>query len=692
MKKIDSHYKSNPNPLDSTSDPDLVELAGKHVYQDYKIGVKFEVNNKEFVVLDTRYNHSTGLDAMTVENVKTHEVSIIYQGTQLKKKYGRKDLETDILLTTDSPTIAQLDASQEYYIEMEAKFGVSSVAGNSLAGPLAFSALQVDPELRCVTENPAPAPKGFLDPNQEYSNTLNFYSKYDPLTLSTKALSIDRAPGKVVEMEAGAPIATKERMGANHTGFKTESFKVRGMTINTAADDHIVTSLWTGETLTGESSTRIDVNIESIDLLYKGLLKVSKDFELAKSYMMKSQEVVLKEESIFTMRLETMISTFNDMIEESITEPSLKGITRAQSAIFNEVNDWISKLDLAEHHFQSLNAILNSPPVELLEHIIKVDISVESLFQEAREALNTFFLETYSLSEGFSQINQNIMPLLLSEAQNKVDDFLVNDMRDHLSIINSNSTKVEQQLTDFSDKVEFFKEQLEERDITSAISIKLQANAISDIVKMPSKNDFSLEESNHLLLGMKLKELILDTSFNFFNTLTHKLIGIPIAALSGIVGILEGALKSISVSIRKVLDFSHAVTLPASLFPQFQEMEQKIRSLAESITSPLDYLSSLLSGVRDSLFRLSIFLPNLVQAFKPYLDDAIFNKLNYDDINILNLSAMTQLKELRLLFNDISFQLGEHKAKSIEALGETSNLVIQNLEKLTDQIRKVTFE
>ncbi|UTE71810.1 hypothetical protein M1I95_16265 [Rossellomorea marisflavi] len=675
----------------TTTDPVLVELAGSASYKDPAKDDYFKVNEIEFYVLDTRYEDPTGLDAMTVQNTETGEISIIYQGTQKDKKHGDKDLLTDAQLTTGMPTIAQLEASKEYYMEMDKKFGVSSVAGNSLGGPLAFSALTVDPDLRCVTINPAPTPKGYLDPDETYSNAINFYSQYDPLTSLTKALGIDRVPGKVVEIESG--MAEGSRLGPNHTGFgENEEIEVRGITINGAADEHIVSSIWTGETLTGDSSTRIEIDFENIEQLSSGLEDVKGDFKLAKDCMDKSEEVVLEEGSIFTMRLETMKSTFNDMIEEAITEPSLKGISRAQSLISNEVNNWISKLDSAEQHFLSLNGILNSPPVELVEHIINVDISVESLFQEARDNLNKVFNEVSSLSEGFTRINDVVIPFLLSEAQNKVDDFLVNEMKDHYTIMNSNSVKVNDQLKEFKKSVDHFKTELKNRDITSAISIRNQANAIKDIVKMPTSNDFLLKESDHLLLGMKVKEMILESSFTHLSTVTHVLIGVPIAALAGIVGMIEGAVKGISEAIKKVFRFSHAFTLPASLFPQFQDLEQKITTLARQITRPMDDLGSLLGGVRDSLFRLSIFLPIVVREFKPYLDDAIFTKINYADINSLNLAAKTQLKELKILFTDISFQLSDHKAKSIEALGGRSDMILQNLDKLTEQVKRVTFQ
>lgn len=114
--------------------------------------------------MNTNYDRPTGLDAMTVLNQKTGEISIIYQGTQADAKYGKLDLLTDAQLLSDLD-VRQVEAADEYYLEMKKLFenegGVSSVAGNSLGGPLASGVVVEHPDdnIRCVTLDPALLPK-----------------------------------------------------------------------------------------------------------------------------------------------------------------------------------------------------------------------------------------------------------------------------------------------------------------------------------------------------------------------------------------------------------------------------------------------------------------------------------------------------------------------------------------------------
>ncbi len=148
-----------------TTDQDLVQLAGLHAYNGYRVNTRIEINEKDFLIRDVNYEHSSGLDALTVKNLETEEFSIIYVGTDLHGKYGWKDIETNINLLNEAVP-AQLEAADDYYVRMEKKFGeISSVTGNSLGGALANS-VAIEHEVRSVTINPALLPDGMIDPKK----------------------------------------------------------------------------------------------------------------------------------------------------------------------------------------------------------------------------------------------------------------------------------------------------------------------------------------------------------------------------------------------------------------------------------------------------------------------------------------------------------------------------------------------
>src|SRR5690625_3299651 len=85
--------------LYATNDKDLVQLAGYHAYMKYEEPKLIKVNEKKFKVIDTRYDTATGLDALTVQNIKTSELIVVFVGSdQIKEDW----IETNINLIGDT--------------------------------------------------------------------------------------------------------------------------------------------------------------------------------------------------------------------------------------------------------------------------------------------------------------------------------------------------------------------------------------------------------------------------------------------------------------------------------------------------------------------------------------------------------------------------------------------------------------
>ncbi|KGX87603.1 hypothetical protein [Pontibacillus litoralis] len=151
------------------TDSKLVELAGFHAYRDYPDGFEFSVNHVKYEVVDTKYLHPTGLDALTVLNLSTKELTVVYVGTNTEQI---EDIVTDVQLLTDL-SLPQITAAKQYYEDMNKKYasagGVSSVTGNSLGGALANAVGVNHPEVKTVTLNPALLPKGEMERLLHYS-------------------------------------------------------------------------------------------------------------------------------------------------------------------------------------------------------------------------------------------------------------------------------------------------------------------------------------------------------------------------------------------------------------------------------------------------------------------------------------------------------------------------------------------
>ncbi|UTR16139.1 hypothetical protein MM221_06155 [Salipaludibacillus sp. LMS25] len=153
----------------NTTDADLVELSGLHVYLEYSESEVIKVNEKSFYVEHSNFNEEkSGMDAMTVQNVASGEYHVVYMGTNADGKYGMADLITDIQLLTEA-TPQQLKDADRYLADMEKEFGeITSLGGNSLGGALANDVGVQNNHVRSVTLNPAMLPAGAIEAGKEY--------------------------------------------------------------------------------------------------------------------------------------------------------------------------------------------------------------------------------------------------------------------------------------------------------------------------------------------------------------------------------------------------------------------------------------------------------------------------------------------------------------------------------------------
>ncbi|MGF3105773.1 SA1320 family protein [Rossellomorea sp. DUT-2] len=685
-------------------DKDLVELAGLVAYQKPARHKIVEVNGHSYEVIDTLYGDPTGLDALTVENVESKEISVVYVGTDAGAANGNQDLLTDAQLLSDL-TLPQLEAAESYLTKIDKenknKGGVTYATGNSLGGPLATYAVRNRRDIKAVTLNPALLPKGVIDPNKTYDNITNYFTNYDVLTGTLIALNLDsRIPGKRYDISTGIPVIGEKFsiLTNNHTGYTDGGKYVIGLDgepgygeIHVEADAHIMTSIWTGEPLYGGHSERIEINRENLNLLTEALAgDVTTRLGYAQDYLSNSQEIAQHEGDRYSERLSRLQMIFEDSFENLIGNPLFIGITTTGHRLTSEIDHLISLLNLAENASRSLNGVLNSPPVELVEHLFNRSISVESIFGQARSQLLEFKQEITSLTGFLQNILHKEIPELFSGGKETLEDLLVNEMLSHYEIINANNVKMNSHIAEFQSQVGDLAKNFGERDSSLSASISGGASVQHEVV-MPKKNDYVLETSSHMLIGMKVKEIYLDGSFEAFKGVSHRFLLPLLGGLTGLAFAIENTLEVISAQIKGAMNIALSGTVPGKLISMFSDFDEKIRSYVSSALEPIDELAATIEGLRDGLTRLTIGFPALLDSFRPYIDSAIFDKTSYSNIHIYNVSAMAIHEEMEMLFDDIVHQLSQHKGNSIQALCEISQRVKDNMIQLRQQVDRVTL-
>ncbi|MDP4553418.1 hypothetical protein Q9251_21420 [Alkalihalobacillus macyae] len=511
------------------SDPDLVELSGFQAYKAPKVERLLEVNGNVFRVIDRIDDIHTGLNAFTVQTViegqSTPEYAVIYVGTDPKDK---KDVLTDLqLIGANVPE--QLQGAKQYFNKMEEKFGdISYVAGNSLGGALANSIAVQDQDVKSVTLNPAILPGELIPSSNLNVNSSNYFMEYDPLTNGEEALNLgDRIPGNVYRIGGGTPTGSL-LLGANHTGYLEGDMKDQQVEVGTkgdvgygfirvGADEHIVTSIWTGESLHGGNSNRIELNADTINTLYQGIYDlVGSRLSLSSEYIGNSVSIVEDERAKFEERVTNLKETFSTFVEDLTSSPVLKSITATGYLIQFELDSMRTMLTMAEERFRSLNAFLNSPPAEIAEHVFKMDVSVESIFGEIHKKIDEIESSFEDLVQHVTYIRDEKLPELFEGGTDFIYDAVVGELASHYDIINQNNGLLSQQIMSFGTSVSEAAASLFDRELSLADSIKSKVNQVQDVGKISKVEKSRLLNSHYLPNGLSIKEKVLEEGTETF--------------------------------------------------------------------------------------------------------------------------------------------------------------------------------
>ncbi|WHY33955.1 hypothetical protein QNH44_23590 [Cytobacillus firmus] len=703
MNTLNGSPNINEN-ISINNDKDLVELAGYYAYTYPQKGEILKVNGIKYQVRHEHYEDPTGLDAMTVVNMETEEISIIYVGTDAHGEYGKQDIITDAQLLSDL-TPAQLAEARNYFNEMNEKYkqfgGVQSIAGNSLGGGLVGAVAIENPEVKAVTLNPALLPDGMMDPDKTYDNITNYFSSYDVLTQTLIALDLHgRIPGKQYEIFNGIPEFSK--LATNHTGYLRNEdgtqFYVIGEVgkpgygkIYVDADAHIVSCIWTGVPLYGGHSDRIEINKENLDLLASSLQNhVMERLNLAHEYLGNSVAIVDDEASRYYERLSRLQKIFEEMFENLISEPLFMGITSISNRLTAEIDHLVSLLNVAESHAKSLNYILNSPPAELLEHIFRTNVSVEGIFNEIRGFLYDLKADVQDLSKSLIRIISNKIPELFEGGKELWYDAVVSELKAHYGIVNNNKDKLLSHISEYQKQVQDVASNFHDRDLSLGQSIRSKSTH-SNSISVQGTNTYKLEDSPYMELRMKIKEFQMDTSYSAFTASTQALL-FPILHKGWVITLnIENALELLSSTIKGATKFALDYTIPGKLFGLFSDFDDKIRNSVNNALAPLDEFAGTIEGIRKGLDRLMAEYPTLLENFRPYVETAIFNNSGYYNVHLYNLASIAILREMEMLFDDVVYQLGNHKAEAIEALCEVSKKVKGNMGVLYEQVDRGTI-
>lgn len=697
-------------------DKDLVQLSGYYAYKAQKRGAELEVNGKIFRVEHVEESPS-GMEAFTVRNITVldddGEIDRFKQneeGGLAIVFVGSRDVEdftgTNLFLPGYAEPQQTLDALQYSEdlqngnikteidgVKQSLTGELEAVAGNSLGGSHAGRVGIAYPAINAVTLNPAPQPGSSIDPDAEYANVTNYYDEYDVLVNILKLGGMEhRIPGELIEIHSGLPIPDPEQLMMDHMGYPQQKiddeFKIEvgepgkpghGY-IYTGADEFIITDIWTNEPLYGETEL-IDINVGTLLTLASRMKeRIIGQLDIAGDYLNNANEKGEHESARFHERKALLQEDFRDLLNQYGDEKVLDGIATTGTAMKDMIASMRKMLDVAEGKCRSANVVLNSIPMEVMEFLLSIDISVESLFSYPQELLGLIEDGIDDVIGGAKKVINDALPTVLSNAANTKKDAVVEEMLAHYKIMLSNKEVINNQL-------KTYEEQVGEVAINFALRDSEISNAIENggyIQNTISRNlplipEFKVKPSNYLqtpiwkeqveLAQEKASRFLLKQLVPNLECLKELLDTFKSALALG-----EESLDSVrnNIVFDFVKDYSDAIHEFVSLIGEAQ------RELRDIIL--------LIDGWVQAIVNLIQNIPSLVERIKPYIQTAVLDKVELGDIHLYTLSTELVVMELEVMFEEIVRQLSQQKANSIAGLAANSKMVLDNISTFKEQV------
>ncbi|TSB48486.1 SA1320 family protein [Alkalicoccobacillus porphyridii] len=692
----------NP-PVEESLDTNLVELAGYHAYRNYQINSIINANDNMFRVVNTIYDHPTGLDALTVESLETGEFTVVYVGTATETSTGEfssADIVTDMMLVSDLD-VPQLEAAEAYYREMDQKYGVDSVAGNSLGGALANNVAVQHEDVRSVTLNPALLPfNGVMDPNKVYDNITNYFSEYDALTKGLSSIGMsEQIPGQVYNINNGIPLLNA--IGSNHTGYVNRADGGQFYEIGTkgepgygqihiAAHEHIVTSIWTGLPLHGGSTDRILINQESLETLASSLNGYVKErLVLSHEYMENALAIIQHERDTRAERERKLKEQFFERME-TFQQMHLTMTSGAHTILSTTVQNALDIAGRMGGPIGTLISILNSPPAKLVDHLFLPNIDLFERYTEISDRIFEALEQAGEFQLELQNLTDNALTELFSPVTGNFSDAVVDELYEHYVIVNQNYAHVTAHLGAHALNVSTVGCQFTDND--EAVASTISGQGVGSSNHTFARTDFSLNDSEYLENALNLKQLHVDVKFQALKTLGVARLTKPLSLILVKIFAVEGAIFLLKESVRNIASRirTAASTLPFSDIDQLNLYEVLVKTPVESIINVLDDLESFVRGLRTVMSGLISGLPTVFDEFKPYIDTAIFNDSSYLNVQLYTTSAAALNANMKLLFNDVNYQLTDQQGNAIVKLHSESVKFTDNMNVLDEQVQRGT--
>lgn len=660
-----------------TSDLDIIELSGRAVYEEPHERQYIDVNGvkRAYKVKEGVYNTKSGLDYMIVENTKTGEVGMIFQGTQGQKDGGR-DIITDATLPGNIPD-EQLKAADKAYKKMSEKYNISYVGGNSLGGGLGNYVARNN-AVKSVTYNPAILPEGKY--SQKNPDITNYMSEYDPLTLGERSAGyLNRLPGKNVIVKNNLPLFAT--LASNHTGY-ADPIEIDGEKVLIDADAYLPVGVWSGEVLTGGKGHKIDVNPENMKILADSMVsKMKGQIKTAQSHVDHAVDIVEREGN----KLDDRTTKLKDSFDDLLGQDALGKIITVTSQ-YEQIRDEIEKINpLGIKAVNALQKIRSTPVISDIFDFISTHTfsGVFVLLAELPLLISDTIMKLDDIILQVNALKKQAIPKLFHGIDNEfLSDGMVAELKAHYKIIDENKEVVTSQIVTFGTQVTYVSKELEKAD-----KLLTATQKIEHVSAPPATSDFTLQESKALKDGMGKKQKLLDNNFKKFQDDAISSLDPVITNLGSTLNQLDMTVGELYRDLKSIRNGLDHLQIP------FTDIDDSMREGLDSFIRAVDPYQLMLKSLIQAIRSLrGGGLRAVLEAYRPYIDTALFEGTQFQNVIVLNKASVNIYESSKMVFEDIKYQLNDNKAVAVEALDKLAGKVVVNLKTLLDQLKRGSIE
>ncbi|MBC1630922.1 hypothetical protein HB946_09465 [Listeria welshimeri] len=651
-----------------TPDTDLIELSGKWVYKHPKKGHRLDVNNTVYIVKEGEYDRPSGLDYMIVENTATGEISMVLEGTQ-----GTQDFLTDGTLPGSIPN-TQLREADEAYKKESQKYAIKNVSGNSLGGGLSNYVASKNDGIRSVTYNPAILPEGKYD--KDNPRITNYLSEYDPLTLGERGAGYgDRLPGESHILQNNVPWL--QTILSNHTGYDDDGVIVNGKKIPIDADAYLPVGIWSGKVLTsGGTGQKIDINPENIRILANSLrTRMTEQVNMGQFFLDTAVDLVNNEGSHLDDRTVSLQKSFDNLLGEG----EFGGIITSLSN-YADFRDGMEKANpVCFAAIDMMQRVRTLPMLgELLDVVSGTFLSVGGFLSDIPVLVGDLIIKIEDMMDQVSKVKLQAVPELFKGIDDHyLSDAMVTELKEHYKILDENKDIVVKQVLTFSSQVTYVSNELEKADKLLSATQKVES-----VGTPPPTQQFVLKESKALKNGMGKKQQLLDKNYKAFTSKTTSLLVPALSSIYSIVNQLKQAIKSAIMHLRNLQTGFSLVKIP------FTDVDNQAKEELREYIKKLQEILLTVKGVGSAVKDLQSNLPNVLAAYRPYIDTALFDGTKFQDVILLNKAASNIFFSAEMVFEDIKYQLSGNKSAAVSSLDKLAVQACENMKTLLKQIKR----